>query len=368
MASKIDQDHNRFRKIVRGKVRRELKNFMSKGELFGRKGRDIISIPLPRIDIPRFRLAPRQQAGVGQGEGDVGQVLGPGQGQDGSGKAGDAPGHHILEVDLTIAELAELLGEELELPRIEPRGKRNIETRKIRYTGISQTGPNSLRHFKRTYKQALKRQIASGDYSLARPIVIPIREDTRYRAFKQVTTPQTNAVIIYMMDVSGSMGDEQKEIVRIESFWIDTWLQSQYKGLETRFIIHDAEAREVDRDTFYSTRESGGTVISSAYNVAQKLMDEHYPPADWNIYMFHFSDGDNWSQGDTQECVNLLRDRILPAVNLFGYGQVESPYGTGQFLHDLEAAFKTEESLVLSNIEGRDAIYKSIKMFLGKGR
>lgn len=368
MASKIDQDHNRFRKIVRGKVRRELKNFMSKGELFGRKGHDIVSIPLPRIDLPRFRLAPRQQTGVGQGEGKVGQVLGPGQEQDGSGKAGDAPGHHILEVDLTMGELAELLGEELELPRIEPRGTRNIETSKIRYTGISQTGPDSLRHFKRTYKQALKRQIASGNYSRARPVVIPIREDTRYRAFRTVTAPQTNAVILYMMDVSGSMGDEQKEIVRIESFWIDTWLQSQYKGLETRFIIHDAEAREVDRDTFYRTRESGGTVISSAYKVALKLMDEHYPPADWNIYMFHFSDGDNWSQGDTQECVTLLRDRILPAVNLFGYGQVESPYGTGQFLHDLEAAFEAEESLILSNIEGRDAIYKSIKTFLGKGR
>jgi hypothetical protein len=171
-----------------------------------------------------------------------------------------------------------------------------------------------------------------------------------------------------MMDVSGSMGDEQKEIVRIESFWIDTWLQSQYKGLESRFIIHDAEAREVDRDTFYRTRESGGTVISSAYKLAMKLVEEEFPADQWNIYMFHFSDGDNWSQGDTQECVTLLRDQVLPQVNLFGYGQVESPYGTGQFLHDLEAAFKDEESLVLSDIEGREAIYKSIKTFLGKGR
>ena len=71
-----------------------------------------------------------------------------------------------------------------------------------------------------------------------------------------------------MMDVSGSMGDEQKEIVRIESFWIDAWLQSQYKGLESRYIIHDAVAREVDRETFFHTRESGGTMISSAYKLA----------------------------------------------------------------------------------------------------
>ncbi len=368
MASKIDQDHSRFRQIVRGRVRRELKHFMSRGEMFGRKGRDIVSIPLPRIDIPRFRLSPQQQSGVGQGDGDVGQTLGPGSDQGGAGEAGNAPGEHVLEVDVTLEELAELLGEELELPRIRPKGARDVETLRSRYTGIAVTGPQSLRHFKRTYKQALRRQIASGEYSLARPRVVPIRDDVRYRTARQIQQPRTNAVIIYMMDVSGSMGDEQKEIVRIESFWIDTWLRSQYKGLETRFIIHDAEAREVDRDTFYRTRESGGTVISSAYKVALSMLEADYPPDDWNIYMFHFSDGDNWSQGDTQDCVQLLRDRILPAVNLFGYGQVESPYGTGQFLHDLEAHFKDEEALVLSNIEGRDAIYGSIRAFLGKGR
>ena len=81
-----------------------------------------------------------------------------------------------------------------------------------------------------------------------------------------------------MMDVSGSMGDEQKEIVRIESFWIDAWLRSQYKGLESRYIIHDAVAKEVDRDTFFRTRESGGTMISSAYKLCAKMIDDDFPP------------------------------------------------------------------------------------------
>ncbi|MFQ5670423.1 MAG: DUF444 family protein [Acidobacteriota bacterium] len=368
MVSKIDQDQNRFRQIIRGRVRKELKTFMSRGELFGKKGKDIISIPLPRIDIPRFRFAPQQTPGVGQGEGKIGQPLGPGEMDGGSGEAGNAPGQHILEVDLTLEELADILGEELELPRIEPRNQKNIQTLKDRYTGISSTGPDSLRHFKRTYKQALKRQMATGQYSPSHPLVVPIREDTRYRSWKTVTLPQTNAVILYMMDVSGSMGDEQKDIVRIESFWIDTWLRHQYKGIETRYIIHDAEAREVDKDTFYRTRESGGTVISSAYRLALKMIQETYPPADWNLYLFHFSDGDNWSQGDTQECIEVIRDHLLPQANLFGYGQVESPYGTGQFLHDLDAAFQSSENLILSHIQDREAIYASIKQFLGKGR
>ena len=120
-----------------------------------------------------------------------------------------------------------------------------------------------------------------------------------------------------MMDVSGSMGDEQKEIVRIESFWIDTWLRSQYHGIESRYIIHDAMAKEVDRDTFFKTRESGGTMISSAYKLCAKMIADEYPAELWNIYPFHFSDGDNWSVDDTHTCVELLKKEVLPYVNLF---------------------------------------------------
>jgi hypothetical protein len=171
-----------------------------------------------------------------------------------------------------------------------------------------------------------------------------------------------------MMDVSGSMGDEQKEIVRIESFWIDTWLRRQYQGLESRYIIHDAVAREVDRDTFFKTRESGGTMISSAYKLASQLIDEHYPSDEWNIYPFHFSDGDNWSMDDTLTCVELLKKDILPKVNMFAYGQVESPYGSGQFIKDLREHFGSEDAVIVSEIRDRDAIVGSIKEFLGKGK
>ena len=102
------------------------------------------------------------------------------------------------------------------------------------------------------------RQIAMGSYVPDKPVIVPIPDDKRYRSWKTEAEPVANAVIIYMMDVSGSMGDEQKEIVRIEAFWIDTWLRRQYQGLESRYIIHDAMAKEVDRDTFFKTRESGG--------------------------------------------------------------------------------------------------------------
>ena len=369
MSLRIDQDHSRFRNIVRGRIRQNLRKYISKGELLGRQGKDIVSIPVPHIDIPKLRFGDKQQGGVAQGDGEPGDALsGDPQDGDGQGKAGDQAGDHALEVELTLDELADILGEELELPNIENKGKSAIVDKKDRYVGVRNVGPNSLRHFKRTFRSALRRQIALGTYDPKRPVIIPTRDDMRYKSWKTEEEPVANAVIIYMMDVSGSMGDEQKEIVRIESFWIDTWLRKQYKDIKTRFIIHDAAAREVDRDTFFRTRESGGTMISSAYRLASDMIERDYPSEQWNIYPFHFSDGDNWSVDDTLLCVDILKKLLLPSSNVFCYGQVDSPYGSGQFIKDLKEHFSDDEQLITSEINDRDAIVESIREFLGKGR
>jgi sporulation protein YhbH len=370
MSLKIDQDHSRFRQIVRGRIRQNLRKYISQGEMIGRKGKDLVSIPIPHIEIPRFRFSDKQQGGIGQGDGEPGDPLGGGEEAEGEGgkKAGEGAGEHVLEVDVTLDELADILGEELELPAIENKGKSKLINEKERYTGIRRVGPESLRHFRRTYRQALRRTISMGGYTPDKPVIVPIPDDKRYRSWRTEAEPVANAVILYMMDVSGSMGDEQKEIVRIESFWIDAWLKKQYKGLESRFIIHDAVAREVDRETFFHTRESGGTMISSAYKLASQLIDDHYPPEEWNIYPFHFSDGDNWSMDDTLQCVDILKQKILPRVNMFAYGQVESPYGSGQFIKDLREHFAKDDRVVLSEIRDKDAIVGSIKDFLGKGK
>ncbi len=370
MGLKIDQDHARFRGIVRGKIRQNLRQYISHGEFIGRKGSDTVSIPVAHIDIPRFQFGDRQRGGVGQGAGEPGDPIGGGEPEpgDGQGAAGSEPADHALEVEVTLDELAAILGEELELPRIEDKGKSRLRSKKDRYTAVRRVGPESLRHFKRTYREGLKRMIAAGTFRPDRPVVVPVPEDRRFRSWKTDREPVANAVIVYMMDVSGSMGDEQKEIVRAESFWIDTWLRSQYQGLESRFIVHDAAAREVDRETFFHTRESGGTMISSAYKLCLELLEEHYPADEWNVYPFHFSDGDNWSVDDTRASIELLDQHLLPRVNLFGYGQVESPYGSGQFVKDLREALGHDARLVTSEIRDKDGIAQSIKDFLGKGR
>jgi sporulation protein YhbH len=365
MVKRIDQDANRFRQIVRGRIRENLRRYITHGEMIGRKGKNIVSIPIPQIELPRFTYGSNEGQGVGQGEGAEGAEVQPGEG---AGEAGETPGEHVLEVEVTLEELAQILGEELELPRIKPKGKHALETQAHRYKSIRRVGPESLRHFRRTFRQALKRALASGAYDPRNPRLVFEREDRRYRSWDAVPSPQSNAVVIYMMDVSGSMGTQQKEIVRITAFWIDTWLKSQYRNLECRYIVHDAAAKEVDEHAFFHLKESGGTKISSALELCLKMIDDKYSPLEWNIYPFHFSDGDNWSGGDTDRCMHLLKDDLLPAVNVFCYGQVKSAYGSGQFKGDLDRSFPGDERVITSDIPDREGILDAIRTFLGKGR
>jgi uncharacterized sporulation protein YeaH/YhbH (DUF444 family) len=366
---RIHNDHSRFNDVVFGRIKKNLRDYIKSGEFIARQGNEKISVPISRIDLPHFRFLDKSQGGVSQGDGQKGDALNQkDQQKNARKKAGSDSLEHAVEVELSLTELADMLGEELGLPRIEKRGSNRLNSETMHYTGIHTSGPDALRHFKRSYKNALKRQIAMGIYDRDNPVIIPIKEDMRYRSFKRQIRPESNAVIIYMMDVSGSMGDEQKEIVRIESFWIDTWLRRHYDGIECRYIIHDAMAKEVDRHIFFHTRESGGTMISSAYRLCADIIESDYPADQWNIYPFHFSDGDNWSVDDTRLCVGLLRKRILPFVNQFSYGQVESPYGSGQFIKDLRDQLKNHEKLALSEVKDKDGIYQSIKDFLANGK
>ena len=367
----IDGDHGRFKKIVRQVVRKELGRFIASGDLVtsirGKKGNQKISVPLPSIELPRFVYGSPGEGGVGQGKGQIGDPI-PASTQPGPGGVGEELGEHVLEDDITLDELATMLGEELGLPNIEDKGTKKHTHEQSRYSGIAPQGVESLKHFKRTYRSALKRSLVTGIYDPKNPVIIPHKEDQHYRSASTLQRPAFNAVMIYMMDVSGSMGDEQKELVRLTSFWLDTWLRKHYEGLERRYIIHDATAKVVEEDEFYRTKESGGTLISSAYKQARSLIESDFPHEDWNIYLAHFSDGDNWSAQDSEECLNLMQNVLLPQVNLFCYGQTQSRYGSGQFLKELEKRFNAHDKVVFKNIQGREEIIDTLKVFLGTGR
>jgi hypothetical protein len=366
MRLRINKDHQRFRQIVKGKIRDDLRKFLTRGELLGKEGKHLISIPIRGIDLPHFRYGDNNDGGVGAGEAQPGDQA-DGSGTD-QGPGGTAPGTHIMEVEVSLDELADILGEELQLPRIQPKGKHQITTQKERYSGIRHSGPESLRHFKRTFRAALQRQIIAGTYDPEKPAILIVRRDKRYRSWKSVLKPQSNAVIIYMMDVSGSMGDEQKELVRLEAFWIDAWLRRNYEGIESRYLVHDVRAAEVHRELFFRLREDGGTKISSVFKLCRSVIESHYNPDEWNLYLFHFSDGDNSSESDSRECCRMLTEHLLPQVNMFGYCQVASAYGSGNFINVVHEHLGEEENVITSRVNTRDDIYDSLKTFFSPGK
>lgn len=358
----IKEDKSRFMNIVKGKVKNNLSKYISHGEIIGKKEDEYVKIPIPQIDIPNFRFGSKNdEGGVGNGNGEEGDESGQGN------KPGNSPGDHIFQTEISVDELADILGETLQLPRILPKGNKNLETINQKYNSLSPNGPKGLKHFKTTYKRSLKRSISSGVYD-DKKLMIPIKDDFKYKASKPVQKPQTKAVVFYIMDISGSMGEEQKKLVQIETFWINAWLKKHYKGLENRFIVHDSTAKEVSENQFFTISAAGGTLISSSYDLCLKMIKDQFPPQDWNIYVFQFSDGDNWSGEDTAKCMNLIHKEFLPIVNSFNYGEINSPHGSGNFSKSLKDYFShSEEKLIISIIRDKNDILNSIKKFLGKG-
>ncbi len=372
-----EREKKRLQEKIKDKVKKNLKQYVTDESFVGQQGKKYVRVPIYGLRLPRFEVDPSKRGGVGQGEGKPGQPL-PGQGQpqpgQGQGAAGNDEGEHHLEVDVNLEEMLNILSEALELPNIQDKGKKKkIVSQQIRYDNLRKVGPEATLDIRRTVKNAIIRAIISGEYDPNRdehpPLSITV-DDKRHKIWEIVEQRTTNAVIIAMMDISGSMGEDQKEIVRTEMFWIESWLRRQYQGLEVVYIVHDTQARIVDQETFYTISEGGGTNISSAYQLCQQVMQDHYNPDEWNIYPFHFSDGDNWSSEDDEICIRLLREFILPHSNQFSYAQVVSKWGSGKFKEVLEKSLKTEEAkkLVISVVKNKDGILESIKEFLKAGK
>ncbi len=376
-----ERENKRLREKIKEKIKKNLKQYVTDESFVGRRGKKMVRVPIYGLRLPRFVVDGRKGGNVGQGEGEVGQPL-PGQQpakpQRGKGsKAGNEPGEHEIEVDVNLEEMLEILGEILELPNIEEKGKKvSITTKKIRWTNLRKTGPEATLDIRRTIRNSIIRNMIEGNFDpeldKAPPIMIEA-DDKRHKVWDEVLEKKANAVIIAMMDISGSMGEEQKDIVRTEMFWIECWLKRQYDDLDIVYIVHDTQAKIVDHDVFYRISEGGGTNISSAYALCEQVIKNHYPAQDWNIYPFHFSDGDNWSSEDDTLCVKILKETILPSCNQFSYAQVTSKWGSGKFKEVLERFMEELDEtcrnrLVISLIKNKDGILESIKDFLKKGK
>lgn len=285
---------------------------------------------IPRINEPHFVHGDNRQ-GIGRGKGKEGDIVGrdPPSGGQGSGAGDDtADGIHI-SIDLEY--ILKLMGEDLKLPRLRPKPSETFEEIKIRYNDISRFGPESLRHNKRTLREAMKRLAATGnlqELKLVPGSKVPIRliqlqnSDKRYRQYNEIRIPSSNAVIFFARDCSGSMDDVRCDIVSDMSWWLDCWIRQFYKRVDRCYYVHDTKAREVNEEEFYKYRYGGGTFCSSAFAEIAQQLKNRYPPTKFNVYIFYFTDGDNW-EGDNDKMLKILQEELGPeVVNLIGVAQV----------------------------------------------
>ncbi|MCF2941433.1 sporulation protein YhbH [Paenibacillus alkaliterrae] len=358
------EDQARHQEKVHEAIRQNLPDLVSDESIVLSDGRRTIKVPIKSLDESHFIYNYNKKQHVGQGDGDsqVGDVLGvdpqaakgPGKGQD----AGDQPGEDVVDTEINIDQLEDMLFEELELPNLEQKQKDQMQTTEIVFHEIRKKGIMSNIDKKRTLIENLRRNANAGKSGIGG--ISP--DDLRYKTWNEIIRPQSNAVILALMDTSGSMGSFEKYCARSFFFWMTRFLRRKYEHVEIVFIAHHTEAKEVTEEEFFNRGESGGTICSSAYQKAIEVIDSRYPTANWNIYPFHFSDGDNLTS-DNERCVKLI-GQLMERCNMFGYGEVNQ-YNRSS---TLMSAYKhiNHKKFMYSVIKEKGEVYKALKTFFSK--
>jgi uncharacterized protein len=343
------RDRARHRQKIRESIRDNIADILAEESIIGREKDKIIKVPIRSIKEYRF-IYGENSPGVAQGQGDskTGDVVGkgdPGQ-PDASGEAGNTPGVEAFETDVTLEELVSIMFEDLELPELQRKALKKIETdRAFRRKGFRKEGIRPRLDKRGTARNRVKRKLAVGKIGEAekeQQPKIPQQEDRRFpfhhddMRYHHVTTDhrhQSNAVVICIMDTSGSMGTIKKYLARSFYFLLYQFIRLKYQEVELVFIAHHTDAKEVSEQDFFHKVESGGTYISSGYKKALDIINERYHPSLWNIYAFHCSDGDNF-YSDNEKAVQLALE-LCGICNLFGYGEIKpsgSAYYSGSML------------------------------------
>jgi uncharacterized protein len=394
-------DRLRHRQKVRESIRENIADIIAEESIIGKDKDRVIKVPLRGIKEYRFVYG-ENSAGASQGDGDSrpGQVVGK-TGKEGPGKgderAGDRPGIDYYETDVTLEELIEIMFEDLELPNLERKALREIQSEfSTKRKGYRKVGIRVRLDKRRTAKQRVMRMLASkrsqdrnqagnGDGAaepepydeLDGPDLAMLertdgrfpfhQDDLRYKHVELDTREESNAAVICIMDTSGSMDTMKKYLARSFFFLLYQFISTRYRNVEIVFIAHHTEASEVTEEEFFHKGESGGTFISSGYQKALDIIQERYHPSLWNVYAFHCSDGDNF---DSDNPAALKAAETLAEIcNLFGYGEIK-PLGSRYYESSMLNVFRRLQAPNFHTvlIERKEDIWPSFKAFLAKDK
>lgn len=366
-------DRARHRDKVRQAIRDNIADILAEESIIGKDRDRIIKVPIRGIKEYRFiygNAAPG--AGQGNGQSQPGQVVGR-QSGDASGRpdrAGDQPGVDYYETDVRLDELIDLMFEDLELPDLERKRLREIPSdRAAKRKGYRQVGIRQRLDKRRTVRARVKRMMATRDRDpAADEHRFPFHDDDlTYKHLITDVREESNAVVVCIMDTSGSMDTMKKYLARCFFFLLYQFIRSKYRNVEIVFIAHHTEGKEVTEEEFFHKGESGGTLISSGYQKALDIIAERYHPSLWNIYAFHCSDGDNF---DTDNA-NALRGatELTEVCNLFGYGEIK-PMGARAYESSMLNVFRRldADNFQTVLIERKEDVWPSFKALLAKER
>ncbi|HPN07192.1 MAG TPA: YeaH/YhbH family protein [Hyphomonadaceae bacterium] len=324
----------------------------------------------------------------------------------GSGASDGGEGEDDFRFALSDEEFLDLFLEDLELPDLAKRQVLGVEETQPVRAGYKSSGPPAALSVSRTMRNSLSRRTALGrprpqdvealeaeierldDIGGNESKVAELREelerkkkrmrlvpfidplDVRFRRFDQVPKPVARAVMFCLMDVSGSMDEHMKDLAKRFYSLLYLFLKRRYGRVDVVFIRHTHEAKEVDEETFFHSRESGGTVVSTALEEMAKVIQARYPANQWNIYGAQASDGDNLPM-DNSTTINLLRNAILPLCQYYAYLEVGHAKDDGADATSLWRAYElvagSDDRMAMRKVSHRRDIYPVFRELFAKG-
>ncbi len=388
-------DRARHRLKVRESIRDNIADIIAEESIIGRDRDKVVKVPIRGIKEYRFVYGDNTP-GVGQGNGQTqqGQVVGRQRGKgEGAGedRAGDQAGQDYYETEISLEELVDIMFEDLELPDLERKALRQIPSHRLaKRKGYRLVGIRVRLDKRRTVKERIRRKLAVEHRRRIEPVAAvgpvepgaepsppdarPVRRRFPFRqddlVYRHMTTDmknESNAVVLCLMDTSGSMDTMKKYLARSFFFMLYQFICTKYQNVEIVFVAHHTEAKEVSEDEFFHRGESGGTFISSAYTKAIEIIEERYHPSIWNIYAFHCSDGDNFDS-DNPAALRAAK-QLTELCNLFGYGEIK-PLGSRYYESSMLNIFRRldADNFHTVLIERKEDIWPSFRTFLSKDR
>ncbi|MEG1004056.1 sporulation protein YhbH [Clostridium sp.] len=368
------EDRRRHRQLVEKSIKENLGDILSEESIIGEGKNKKFKIPIRGIKEYQFVYGKNSKGvATGTGEEKRGDKLGqgkPNQGQGGKG-AGNSEGDEVYDTEITLEELLDYIVEDLNLPNLDRKKYSEIISESAgRRNGYQRYGIRPRLAKKKTVmskiarKQGKKRALMEEGENPSGVTRFPFREeDLRYYRVKQKPRRESNAVMIFIMDVSGSMDSTKKYLARSFFFVLSRFLRRKYNNLAFEFISHTTVAKRVNEYEFFHKAESGGTYISSGLNMALDIIKEDYPKDMWNIYPVYASDGDNWTE-DNEKAMTAVKE-LCSFSNMFGYAELlPSTYSTTMYYRFKKEI--NEDNFTPVIVKEKKDMWEALKVMLSK--